>query len=142
MLPALTRTRREYRPDLINSHPTIQVGQLLVQVFDVVLTHQGLDWWFPMPCKIYFVLCGIGVNFEDKKSLLFHLFTPPYKEGNFQFKTIPFKVRSELKALECWILRLMLDPLFFLISRLNLILFLYPEKCIKFNQSMSCICSW
>ena len=32
---------------------------------------------------------------------------------------IPLKPLSELKTLECWISRLMLDPPFFLISRLN-----------------------
>ena len=46
------------------------------------------------------------------------------------------KCRAELGTLELWISRSMLDPLFFNLET-NLILYLYPEKCIKFNQSES-----
>ena len=45
-------------------------------------------------------------------------------------------MQSVLKTLEWPIVRLMLDPLF-LNTETNLILYLYPEKCIKFNQSES-----
>ena len=54
------------------------------------------------------------------------------RSNNLSFKYKRFTL-SELKTLEWWISRLMRDPLFFIISRL--ILFLYPEKCIKFNEA-------
>ena len=47
---------------------------------------------------------------------------------------VPLKLLFELETLAWWISISMLDSLF-LNLEINLILYLYPEKCIKFNQS-------
>ena len=70
-------------------------------------------------------------------------FRQPWRKKFFSTTLLDSKyMYVELGALEWWISRSMLDPLFLLNLETNLILYLYPVKCLKFNQSELRIRSW
>ena len=89
-------------------------------------------WMLTAMLNLYFLIINkfnnLGIN------LIFCLFLEkvceikPIQSGA---RGYPILKCSELGTLEWWILRSML---FFLNLKTNLILYFYPEKCIKFNQ--------
>ena len=86
---------------------------------------------------------GIEFKLHFDKILLFSKLSESWTLDSQQKKTVQMmrrkmkkeymSVSPELRTLEWWISRSMLDLLFFLISRLTLV----SSKCIKFNQSES-----